>query len=109
MKHCIFYFLLVEVEDKFMGLCSHVVFKQGIDCRPIRGETVRRLFKKGPVLGALNLNKKKDVICNTLFEVWRISLMQLASCGGQDLTDRDTYPFLQLLHRTWWFLLSLVN
>lgn len=69
MKHCVLYFLLVEVENKFMGLCSQVVFKRGIDCGSIGGETVRRLLKKGPVLGALNLNKKIEIICNTVLEV----------------------------------------
>lgn len=96
MKHRVLYFLLGEAEDKFRDLCSHVVFKQGIDCGPVHGETVRHFFRRAPVLGALQVNKKIDIICNILFEVWHISLMQPASSGGQDLTGRDvptTAPF----------------
>lgn len=96
MKHCILYFLLGEVEDKFTGLCSPVVFKQGIDCGFVHGETVRHFFRKAPALGPFHLNTKIDIICNILFEVWHISLKQPASSGGQGLTDRDmptTAPF----------------
>lgn len=96
MKHRVLYLLLGEAEDKFRGLCSYVVFKQGIDCGPVHGETVSHFFRKAPVLGALQLTKKIDIICNILFEVWHISLTQPASSGGQQLTGRDmptTAPF----------------
>lgn len=111
MKHCIFYFILGEVEDKFTGLCYCVLFKQGTDCGLVHGETVRCFFRKSPVLGALHLNKKTDIICNILFEIWHISLIWPVSSGGQSLTETCILldPYLQLLQRTWSFLLSLVN
>jgi len=76
-------------------LCS----VQKIDCGPVNEETVKHFFRKAPVLGALHLNKKIDIICNILFEVWHISIIQPASSGGWDLTDRDmptTAPFSPL-------------
>lgn len=110
-KHCIFYLISEEVEDKFTSLCCCILFKQGTDRGPGHGETVRHFFRKPPILGALHLNKKTDIIRNILSEVWCISLTWPVSSGDQGLTLTCLLldPYLQLLHRTWSFLLSLVN
>lgn len=91
MKCCILCFLLEKVEDKFTRLCSRVVFPRGIDCGPVHEETAIHFFRKAPVLGALHLNKKIDINCNILFDVWHITLMQPASSHGQDLSDSHAY------------------